>query len=432
MGNENVWVLERVKLYELMKTHPDWSLRHYGRELGHDLQWVRRWSTRIRSAATITLDTFRSRSRAPHHPPKRIPEEAKALVGELRQVLSERFHRRAGAKTILYGLQQYQKLHTPAFTLPKALSTITQILHELGWITPRCSVTGEPLVLPELMEEWEMDFGEIYLGEEGVLEFFVVVDRGSSRLVYLEGGPGYNAETALEAVVRLFETCGLPKRLRFDRDVRLWGAWTRDSYPSPLVRFLRVLGVEDIICPPHRPDKEPVVERCIGTLKHEWLARFAPTALGEALDVLAQFPLYYNNERPHQGKACANQPPAVAFPVVPTLPSLPQQVDPDEWLQSAHGRIYRRWVNSSGTIQIDRHTYSIGSAYAKQQVLVHLDAKQHMFLVSLNGQRLKQLTIQGLYRAPMDFAVYLTQIRSEARTVEAHHRLWWGQTGRLD
>ena len=432
MENENAWVLERIKLYELMKVHPDWSLRHYGRELGHDLQWVRRWAARIRAATSITLDTFRSRSRAPHRPPKRIPQEAKELVGELRQVLSEKFHRKAGAKTILYGLQQYQQTHMPSFVLPKALSTITKILHELGWIVPHRPVALEPLMLPGLMEEWEMDFGEIYLDDEGVFEFFVVVDRGSSRLVYIEGSQGYNAETALEAVVRLFETCGLPKRLRFDRDVRLWGAWTRDSYPSPLVRFLRVLGVEDVICPPHRPDKKPVVERCIGTLKHEWLDRLSPTTFGEALDALVQFPHYYNVERPNQGKACRNQPPAVAFPVLPTLPQLPETVEPDRWLLTSHRRIYRRWVNSSGTIQIDRHTYSVGSMYAKQQVLVHLDAENQRFHISLNGQVLKQLPIQGLLGSWMDFMVYLTQIRSEARTIAAHHRLLWEQTGRSD
>ncbi len=230
MDSENAWVLERVKLYELMKQQPDWSLRRYARELKHDLQWVRRWAARIRSAPVLTLETFRSRSRAPYHPPPRIAEEVKKMVGELRRELTEQFHRKAGAKTILYGLQKYGQTQRLPFALPKACSTITRILHDLGWITPPRSVWHEPLDLPPPMEEWEMDFGEIFLGEdEGVFESFVVVDRGTSRLVYLEGGSGYNAETALEAVVRLFDTCGLPKRLRFDRDVRLWGAWTAGS-----------------------------------------------------------------------------------------------------------------------------------------------------------------------------------------------------------
>ena len=225
MESESVWVLERLKLHQLLLEHPDWSLRHYARELHHDLKWVRRWAARIRSAVSLTLDTFKSRSRAPHHPPQSISEEAKQIVGELRHELSEKFHRKAGVKTILYGLRQYQQKHPVAFVLPKACSTITRILHDLGWITSLRPTVHEPLDLPPPMTEWEMDFGELFLGEtEGSLEFFVVVDRGTSRLVYLEGSSGYSAETALEAIARLFATCGLPERLRFDRDVRLWGA----------------------------------------------------------------------------------------------------------------------------------------------------------------------------------------------------------------
>ena len=136
MNSESHWVFERLKLYQLAQLHPDWSLRHYARELGHDLKWVRRWLARIQAAAPLSIDTFKSRSRAPHHPPPRISDEAKQLVGDLRRELSEQFHRRAGAKTILYGLQRYQQTHSLSFTLPRARSTITRILNEFGWIVP--------------------------------------------------------------------------------------------------------------------------------------------------------------------------------------------------------------------------------------------------------------------------------------------------------
>jgi hypothetical protein len=97
------------------------------------------------------------------------------------------------------------------------------------------------------MEEWEIDCGEIWLPEEGGLcEFFIVVDRGTSRLVYVEANQGYNAVTALEAVARLFVLRGMPKPLRFDRDVRLWGAWRRDSYPLLASRMLSVRLIDQI------------------------------------------------------------------------------------------------------------------------------------------------------------------------------------------
>jgi hypothetical protein len=429
MMSESEWVLERIKLYQLTRSHPDWSLRHYARELGHDLKWVRKWVQRIKAAAAITLELFNSRSRAPKTLHTRIGEEAKQLVCELRQQLSERFHRKAGAKTIAWGLAEYVKRHPIQFSLPKSLTTITQILHERGWIQPVRPVTHEPVILPQPMEEWEIDFGEIGLRDEGVFEFLVVVDRGTSRLVYVEGSAGYTAETALEAVARLFVLCGIPKRIRFDRDVRLWGAWTRDSYPSPLVQFLRVLGVQDVICPPQRPDLKPFVERCIQTLKYEWFGRHFPTTFADAGELLEQFPHYYNDERPHQGKACGNRPPSVAFPNLPLLRQLPEAVDPDRWLTTVNARIYRRRVNSDGTIQIDRHTYAIGSRYAKQQVLVHLDAHLQRFRITLEGRLIKMLPIQGLYGNTLRFWDYFKLIQAEARTIELHHLMLWERRG---
>jgi transposase InsO family protein len=415
----------------MMRAHPDWSLRQYARQLGHDLQWVRKWHQRFHEAASITLDLFKSRSRAPKTIRTRISAEAKQLVSDLRQQLSERFHRKAGAKTIAYGLQQYAQTHPVPFALPKGLTTITKILRERGWIQPAPQRLHHPVELPAPNSEWELDFGELWLPDEASsIEFLLVVDRGTSRLVYLEARRGYNAVTALEALARLLVLHGVPERLRFDRDVRLWGAWTRDSYPSPFIRFLRVLGVEPDVCPPHRPDLKPFVERCIGTLKHEWFARQRPTTFAAAVEQLEQFAHYYNDQRPHQGRACQNQPPSVAFPTLPRLPALPEEVVPDAWLQALHGRTYRRRVTSDGTFQLDRHSYSVGARYAKQPLMVHVDAAQRLVHITLEGRVVKTLPIRGLHgEGKQPLWAHFKQMCDEARRVELHHQGWWQRTG---
>lgn len=85
MDSETYCVGERVKLYQLIQQHPDWSLHTYARTLGHDHKWVQRWKARLHVAPSpLTLDTFKSRSHAPKHPPKRVDPDLKSQVLELR------------------------------------------------------------------------------------------------------------------------------------------------------------------------------------------------------------------------------------------------------------------------------------------------------------------------------------------------------------
>jgi hypothetical protein len=425
MESEVKWFCERYKLYELMEAHPDWALHQYARELQHDLKWIRKWVARFRNAAKIDFRSFCSLSRAPKKVPEAISEQAKDLIGQLREELSEEFNRKAGAETILFGIERLKKQKPLELRMPRSSSSIKRILKERGFILPPKPRFREPLLLPAPMEEWEMDFGEIRLDWEHIFEFFMVADRGTSRLVYLEGSYGYRAESALEAVYKLFLLNGLPKRLRFDRDPRLWGAWTRDSYPSPMLRFLRVLGVEPVICPPRRPDKKPIIERLIFTFKHEHLSKYAPQNLAEALDACESFSPYYNNQRPHQGRACQNRTPDEAFPVLPVLPQIPERVQPDAWLEFLHRRVFRRRISSEGTMQIDRHLYYVGREFAKQAVSILVDVAGSEFVV-MDGQRvLKKLPIQGLYQKEMDFFEFFKLIQTEAHYVDWHYQSLW-------
>jgi len=114
--------------------------------------------------------------------------------------------------------------------------------------------------------------------------------------------------------------------------------------------LLRCLGIEDVICPPHRPDLKPFVERTIRTLKYEWLARYSPSTFAEAIELLPGFLTYYHSERPHQGQACNNRTPDEAFPSLPDCPVVPEWVQPDAWVTTIDGRVYQRRVNSNGVI----------------------------------------------------------------------------------
>jgi hypothetical protein len=61
-----------------------------------------------------------------------------------------------------------------------------------------------------------------------------------------------------------------------------------------------------------------------------------PGTLEEVRVVTAAFQQHYNEQRPHQGRACGNRPPRVACPDLPRLPPLPTTVQPARWLQPFH------------------------------------------------------------------------------------------------
>ena len=418
---ETEWVIARMELYHLLRQHPDWSTSQLAAEVGYSRSWVKKWRKRIRAAAQVTLDTFRSQSRAPKTRPNTIHQVVRNAILALRDSLQQLYHQRPGSKRILYHLQRDPYLPIQ-YNLPKSPRTITRILHEGERIPQKIQIEHCPLERNPPMAEWELDFGLVTLGPEQWLEFCPIIDSGTSIWIDTQVASGFDAEQALQALAQVLVMHGCPERLRFDRDTRLVGSWTTDGYPSAWVRFLQCVGIEPVICPPHRPDKKPFVERLIRTIKYEKLYIERPDNVDHGRQLLQEFRGFYNEERPHQGLSCANQPPLQAFPTLPRLPKLPDRIDPDAWLQAYHGRIYQRRVSASGAVMVDKYTYPIGRSYASQTVALHLNAQQQQFHVVWGGQPIKTLALKGLHHYPMPFQQYLATMLSEARSIEQHLR----------
>ena len=107
--------------------------------------------------------------------------------------------------------------------------------------------------------------------------------------------------------------------------------------------------------PPHQPNKNAFVERFHRTQDEECLQVHRPATLEDVGRVTQAFRWHYNHQRPNQALSCGNRPPYVAFPSLPKLPPLPDQVDPDRWLQTVHRKCFKRRVSANGSIQVDKH-----------------------------------------------------------------------------
>jgi hypothetical protein len=113
--------------------------------------------------------------------------------------------------------------------------------------------------------------------------------------------------------------------------------------------------------------------------------------MADVYEALDAFPQYHNSQRLHMGRACGGRTPDAAFPNLQTLPSLPDTVEPNRWLEVEHGRVFRRRIRWDGSIQVDKHIYYVGQKLAKQPALVHLDGHNRCLRVTVDGKLVQKV-----------------------------------------
>lgn len=433
---DETWVVERAKLRELIRAHPEWSTRQLVTASGHSRFWVKKWRKRLKVASDGDERILHGLSRRRKRPPAKVDGRLVEAILDIRDHPPEQLGRVTGPRTIRYYLGQRPELQAAGLRLPST-STIWQVLDSHQRIIRPRPVTYEPLERPAPMSEWEIDFADVTSvlpqpegKQQHVVELLNVVDRGTSILVESIPNDDYTQESTVVALTDIFIANGLPAQIRIDRDPRLVASWTTDGFPSALVRYLLCLGVQVAVCPPQRPDLKPFVERFNRTVAHECLERTLPTSLEATQPVISAYKVFYNTERPHQGSACHNQPPYIAFPTLPDTRSLPNQVDADSWLNAFNKHPFRRRITAQGTVSVDTDRYYIGRQFTGRYVVLWIDAPQRQLLVELAGQVIKSLELKCVLGGVMPFADYFElicrQARSEVRRLQARvaRRRW--------
>jgi Integrase core domain len=424
------WVAKRSLLRHLITLHPTWTNSDLATCLGHSESWVKKWRKRFREADPNDQHVLLSLSRARKTPPPSTSFEVIQRILELRDHPPENLQRVPGPKALLYYLPRHAEGLPQGEHLPRSTRTIWKILRTNDRIQEEHRRKRQPLELREPMQEIQIDFKDDStvpadpLGKrQHVVETCNFVDAGTSVWLYAPVHGEFTAETALDAVVQFLRQYGLPAMLTFDRDPRWLASPGGRDFPSPFVRFLLCLGIEPNICPPHRPDKNCYVERLHRTYKEECLLVHRPATLEQVREVTETFQAHYNEERPHQGRACGNAPPRVAYPTLPILPPVPAQVDPDLWLQNLHGRALVRMARSNGTVSVDDVRYYVRQDLAGRVISLIVDASDKAFDLLLGATRIKRLPIKGLYGQALPFEQYVTLMQQEAHSDGPRSRL---------
>lgn len=141
-----------------------------------------------------------------------------------------------------------------------------------------------------------------------------------------------------------------------------------------------------------------------------------PKTLEEVRQVTDAFATHYNWQRPHQGIACGNQPPRVAFPHLPSLPRVPALVNPDAWLHHVREQHLVRRVNRQGFVKVDLFPYYISNKLAGQRVTLSIQAQEQVLQVVYPQEYRRSLPLKGLHQRAMPYQEYVALMQREAST----------------
>jgi transposase InsO family protein len=136
--------------------------------------------------------------------------------------------------------------------------------------------------------------------ESRVIEVGHVVDAATSIALLAQAREDFHEQTAWETVITFLRRYGPPRQMTFDRDPRWVGGGSGRDFPSPLRRLLLCVGMTPHVCPPHRPAKNPYVERFHRTYGQECLHVHQPSTLQEVREVTEAFLQHDHTERPRK------------------------------------------------------------------------------------------------------------------------------------
>lgn len=414
----------RANLAYLRQHHPDWSHTELAAALGCSKSWVEKWLKRFReegAAGAPVEQIVQGHSRARKTPPLKTHPFVVEHILSIRDQPPEGLRRVPGQDAIHYYLERDPLLHFFQLPVPSC-KTIYRLLKANDRIAERSKREHQPMERPAPMTCWQIDFKDISSVQaspdgkrQHVVEALNIIDTGTSVLLDTHVRSDFTAETALQALTKTLSTYGRPKRITLDRDPRWVGSPAGSDFPAALIRFGACLGIEIEVCAPHHPQQNAFVERYNRTYQEECLAKDRPTDVEQARTVTETFITHYNTQRPHQGLSCGNRPPRTVFPTLASLPSLPENVDPDSWLLPLDGLHLVRKVDRHGMISIDLKRYYISSKLVGQHVALQLDAKDHRMQVVHEQQWIKSLPLRGMVGQTLSFEQFLTHMLHQAR-----------------
>jgi transposase InsO family protein len=262
------------------------------------------------------------RSTRPLTSPTRSSPELEQAVIELR-----REHPTWGGRKIA------RRLADKGFGGVPASSTVTNILHRRGLITPEASQASEHWHRFEHEQPnalWQIDFkGDFGMAAARCYPLTLLDDHSRFNLA-LKACPSVGMDSVQPHLVQAFTRYGLPVRINADNGAP-WGAPRQPGHGlSELGVWLIRLGIRISHSAPYHPQTNGKIERFHRSLKTELLAGRSFSDLNQAQAAFESWRSVYNHERPHDALGLLT--PAKRYTISPR--PYPQLLPPIEYEQN--------------------------------------------------------------------------------------------------
>ncbi len=361
------------------------------RVLGRSPAWFHIWWRRYRALGPNGLfDLTRANAQ-----PRRIPPDLERSILNIRRRLTSQTH--PGTRYSLIGagsiLAELQVLHIRP--LP-SLRTIERVLERNGITAPRVRLAPylSRATYPKPQANasnqlHEVDgVGPIYLKGNRQRYYIFVCKDVYDGAVCLRIYRSRKMEVILDFLGECWKSLGLPAQVQFDnaREVVGWGPAAR--YLSRVLRVCLRFGVEPLLIPPGRPQRNGSVENFNGWFQPRLFQRHY-TQLGALKRELQRLEETVNTQ--HVQPRLSGLTP-LQYRRRTKLRKLPSNyLIPHEPLPVAAGRItFFRQVTRHGNVHLLSQTFFVGKRLKGEYVKVTLDTQRAYLTVYRHGHIFKR------------------------------------------
>jgi transposase InsO family protein len=289
------WMERRVKMlreeFIIQSMQDDRNMSAICEEYGISRKTGYKWIKRYQENGCLE-----DRSRKPKKNSAKTNEKIDELIFEIRQ-------ERPG-----WGARKIQAfLCRKGYEMP-CVRTVNNILKRNGLISLEASLARRPFKRFEREQNnelWQADFkGDILMADGNKCYPLTILDDHSRYALLIEPKP--NQKGVLQNFIQTFRVYGLPQSILTDNGPTFAG------FKNGYTQFERALMDQDIL-PIHgrffHPQTQGKIERFHRSMKNEVLQFRRLLNLADAIQVLEQWKIMYNCERPHEalGDRCPAQ-----------------------------------------------------------------------------------------------------------------------------